>query len=222
MNATWTRLPKDRRKTPSPPTGLTDEDAELWSRVAKTARPLKKGRDRAVAAAQRERHRADGREQTAKPAPAGVKPKAEAARRGAAPAKPPEPKPTTPPLVAIDRRDKRQLASGRLAVDARLDLHGLRQEEAHRSLRAFLTRAQARGNRHVLVITGKGGGAPDDEARPFYERSDRGVLKRLVPQWLGEPDLRRMVVSCGEAHARHGGEGALYLRLRRPSSPAKE
>ncbi|MGI9385272.1 MAG: Smr/MutS family protein, partial [Methyloligellaceae bacterium] len=190
------------------PAGLSDEDAELWSRVAKTAQPLEKGRDRAVGPAQRETDKVSK--------PAVERPVAEPPGRVTAPVKSPGEK-TPPPIAPIDRRDKRQLGTGRLSVDARLDLHGLRQEDAHRSLRAFLVRAQAQGHRHVLVITGKGGAAPDDEDRPFYEARDRGVLKRLVPQWLGEAELRQMVVSFGEAHTRHGGEGALYVRLRRPS-----
>ncbi|MCG8559699.1 MAG: Smr/MutS family protein [Hyphomicrobiales bacterium] len=206
-------MPKDRRKPPAPPTGkpgLTEEDAALWSRVAKTARPLEKGRDRVTGPAPPE-----GRE-AAKPGPANDRPPPEARPRKPTPAKPAAPK-TPPPVAAIDRRDKRQLGAGRRSVDARLDLHGLRQEEAYRALRAFLIRAQARGHRHVLVITGKGGARADDADRPFYEERDRGVLKRLVPQWLAEAELRRMVVSYGEAHTRHGGEGALYVRLRRPA-----
>ncbi|MGI9385271.1 MAG: Smr/MutS family protein, partial [Methyloligellaceae bacterium] len=108
-------MPKDRRKTPSPPAGLSDEDAELWSRVAKTAQPLEKGRDRAIGPAQ---------SVSDKPSkPASVKPAAEPPGRVPAPVKSPGEK-TPPPIAPIDRRDKRQLGTGRLSVDARLDLHG--------------------------------------------------------------------------------------------------
>jgi DNA-nicking Smr family endonuclease len=98
---------------------------------------------------------------------------------------------------------KRGVVRGKQAIDARLDLHGLTQSEAHGALLRFLHNAQARDARLVLVITGKGrGGEP-------------GVLRRQVPQWLGLPELRSLVVGFEDAGARHGGEGALYVRLRR-------
>jgi DNA-nicking Smr family endonuclease len=78
------------------------------------------------------------------------------------------------------------------------------QVEAHTALVHFLRRAQRHGGRFVLVITGKGTRA-----------GERGVLRRQVPLWLGLPDLRDVVVGFEEAHAAHGGEGALYVRLRR-------
>src|ERR1019366_4885255 len=89
------------------------------------------------------------------------------------------------------------------AIDARLDLHGLTQSEAHAALLRFLRSAGARDARLVLVITGKGrGGEP-------------GVLRRQVPQWLGLPEFRSLVLGFEDAHVTHGGEGALYVRLRR-------
>lgn len=101
---------------------------------------------------------------------------------------------------------------------ARIDLHGMHQWEAHTRLRAFLLGCHARGQRTVLVITGKGGPAPDRETwrhdDPF-ERHEPGVLRRNVPRWLGEPELRTLVVSTSPAAIRHGGDGALYVILRR-------
>jgi DNA-nicking Smr family endonuclease len=91
-----------------------------------------------------------------------------------------------------------------MAIDARLDLHGMTQAEAHAALAHFLRRVQRNGARLVLIITGKGAGA-----------GERGVLRRQVPLWLGLPDLRDAVVGFEEAHTAHGGEGALYVRLRR-------
>jgi DNA-nicking Smr family endonuclease len=99
-------------------------------------------------------------------------------------------------------------------VEARLDLHGLRQREAHAALRRFLKSAQGKGYRHVLVITGKGAAA--DLSRPFYEEDERGVLRQALPHWLAAPDLAHVVLSYSEAPRRLGGEGALYVRLRRP------
>jgi DNA-nicking Smr family endonuclease len=105
------------------------------------------------------------------------------------------------------RREKQQIARGRTAIDARIDLHGMTQAEAHMRLVRFLRRAQSDGAKFVLVITGKGARSRDP---------DRGVLRRQVPLWLQLPDLRDAVVGFEEAHIAHGGEGALYVRLRRP------
>ena len=105
------------------------------------------------------------------------------------------------------RREKQLLARGRVRIDARIDLHGMTQAEAHGTLRRFLLRSQANGARFVLVITGKG--APD------APRGERGVLRQQVPLWLALPEFRRHVLGFDVAHTGHGGEGALYVRLRR-------
>jgi DNA-nicking Smr family endonuclease len=109
-----------------------------------------------------------------------------------------------PPLAPLETRLRQRLARGRLAPEDTLDLHGYRQDEAHRVLRNFLTRAQARGVKLVLVVTGKG-----------RSPSEPGVLRRAVPMWLEAADLRPVVIGFGEASATHGGSGALYVRLRR-------
>lgn len=122
-----------------------------------------------------------------------------------------------PPLSQFDERQRRRLAKDADLIEARLDLHGMRQLEAHGALRAFLRSSAARGVRHALVITGKG--APEGNSRDFMQGEGRGVLRRLVPQWLGESEMRGVVVSYTAAHARHGGEGALYVRLRKAPPP---
>ncbi len=101
-----------------------------------------------------------------------------------------------------------RVARGKEAIEARLDLHGLTQSEAHAALTRFLRSASARGVRLVLVITGKG------------RRSDGegGVLRRQVPHWLRLPEFRTFVIGFEDAHISHGGEGALYVRLRRARS----
>ena len=115
-----------------------------------------------------------------------------------------------PPLAPIEKKLRRRLASGREAIDERLDLHGMTQAQAHHALSAFIQGAAARGARVVLVITGKGG--PGSAAQEFPER---GVLRRAAPLWLGEPSLRALVLSVEEAARPHGGGGAFYVRLRR-------
>jgi DNA-nicking Smr family endonuclease len=95
-------------------------------------------------------------------------------------------------------------------VDGRIDLHGMRQDRAFSALLGFLRQSQARGFRTVLVITGKG-----KESLDFPAGKGRGVLRQSVPAWLARPDLRDLVLGFEEAGRRHGGAGALYVRLRR-------
>ena len=108
-----------------------------------------------------------------------------------------------------------KIATGKVEVEARIDLHGLRQRDAHLRLRAFLIEAHARGHKTVLVITGKGGEEPADRYGELAGERQRGVLRRNVPQWLGEPELRAIVLSFTQAGVRHGGAGALYVQLRK-------
>lgn len=112
-------------------------------------------------------------------------------------------------MAGLERRVRLALRRGALRVDARIDLHGMYQAEAHGALTGFLLRARAAGHTHVLVVTGKGGSAHDD---PF---SERGVLRRSVPHWLRSAELRPFVLGFEEAARHHGGAGALYVRLRR-------
>jgi DNA-nicking Smr family endonuclease len=182
--------------------GLTPEDEALWAHVTREVEPLKRRRRKGPA-----------------PAPAAVEPSANLPPQPvAAPVprsaarsrpKPPPLAPALPPLLPIDRQERRRLVRGTRRIDGRIDLHGMHQARAHEALRAFLVAAQARGLVLVLVITGKGSG--DAVAAP----GERGVLRRVVPQWLGAPDLRSIVLGFEEAHAGHGGGGALYVRLRR-------
>jgi DNA-nicking Smr family endonuclease len=182
-----------------------DDGAALWEKVAGTASPLKCGRDA----------------RTSKPvkiaaAPASaVKAKPPQVPRPAQTAPKPAPKPShVPRAEPLDRQISRQLDKGRLEVEAKLDLHGMRQRDAHAQLRRFLKTAQARGLKHVLVITGKG--ADKTPSRSFYTEDERGVLRQAVPHWLSGPEFAPLVVSFSQAPRRLGGEGALYVRLRRP------
>ena len=122
-----------------------------------------------------------------------------------------------PPLASLEPRMKRRLSRG-AEVDARLDLHGLTQAAAHRRLQMFILEAQSQGYSLVLVITGKG----DPEGFASLGVSARGVLRRAVPLWLAEPALRGFVVGFETAARRHGGEGALYIRIRRRRDGGRE
>ncbi|HWB47862.1 MAG TPA: Smr/MutS family protein [Stellaceae bacterium] len=115
--------------------------------------------------------------------------------------------PAAPPLSArhsagYDRANAERLKRGQHPIEARLDLHGLTQAEAHRSLAAFLGGSRAAGKRCVLVITGRG-------------RAGGGVLKSAVPRWLAEPEFRPHILAIAAAQPRDGGSGALYVMLRR-------
>jgi DNA-nicking Smr family endonuclease len=115
-----------------------------------------------------------------------------------------------PAPTSFDRRTKQKLARGSIAIDARIDLHGFTQARAHAELLRFLKQAQNDGARMVLVITGKGGAPHSGPAE------ERGVLRRQVPLWLKMAELRTMVAAFSPANVGHGGEGALYVQLRRP------
>jgi DNA-nicking Smr family endonuclease len=167
---------------------LSDEELALWAHVAANVKPL----------------------------PGRTVPRIESPRAPAVevrstgifaslPTAPPEP-PRLKPLVPLERRMRQRVARGRAPIDGIIDLHGLRQDEAHRALLAFIHRKHHDGASVVVVVTGKGSPAPD---------GDRGVLKRMVPHWLADPGLRRCVLGYEEAAQHHGGGGALYVRIRR-------
>jgi DNA-nicking Smr family endonuclease len=191
----------------------SDDDHNLWHATASTLSPLKNKKGRVQTATVRTPAEG-GKAHTATPVP-----RAERSELRYEPYHPPQPaEKRAPPLADYDTKKARRLGSGRSAIERRIDLHGLRQSEAHAALRRFLFACHADGLRDVLVITGKGGPAQrrdDDREAHWSERDERGVLKRNVPQWLAEPDLRAIVVSFRTAAIRHGGEGALYVHLRR-------
>ncbi len=120
-------------------------------------------------------------------------------------------KPQALPLAPIERRLRQRLSRGQISVDMKIDLHGMRQDEAHAALRSFLLRARQCEAKVVLVVTGKGANKARAEAGHGYEG---GVLRRTVPHWLSAPELRHIVLGFEEAGQGHGGSGALYVRLR--------
>lgn len=198
----------DAPVTPKRRSPLSSEDEALWRAVTETITPI----ERRVAPSPA---KATPVSESATPvAPVRVKPKALAPKQSPAP--PPKTSPAKPPAAPFEAKRAKRLRRGHLDIEARLDLHGMRQAEAHRALRGFILSAQARGLRHVKVITGKGRSS-DPDGRPFeLHGPDRpGILKRLVPAWLGEPDLAAVVVSFTGAGRQHGGEGAIYVHLRR-------
>jgi DNA-nicking Smr family endonuclease len=192
-------------KRPSPPIpesvvaprrkrALSEEERALWESVAKQVKPLRK-KPRALKAPI-----AAIVEDTFVVAKSVTAPKFPANARAVKPDNP-------PPLAPLGRRERSQLSRGRKEIEGRLDLHGMTQTRAHRALLSFLQRASGDGLTFVLVITGKG--------RTSGPEAGRGVLRRQVPEWLSLPEFRALVVGFEEAHIGHGGEGALYVRVRR-------
>jgi DNA-nicking Smr family endonuclease len=115
--------------------------------------------------------------------------------------------------TGINGATEERLKKGLLEPQARIDLHGMTQDAAHRTLFAFLATAHQRGHRLVLVITGKGN--PRKNESTSWTQSPHGVLKQMVPRWLNEPGLAALIASTKPAHVRHGGDGALYIYLRK-------
>ncbi len=182
--------------------GLSYEDRVLWTHVTKAIKPLRDETKNVAGEI------GDDAPEVSKPPlkhpPKFVKPAP--VHKTLAPAA--TVKSVAPPLEPLTRRMKGRVAKGKHAIDARLDLHGFTQHEAHSVLLRFLRNAHARDARLVLVITGKGRGG------------EIGVLRRQVPQWLGLPEFRALVIGFEDAAITHGGEGALYVRVRRASGPS--
>jgi len=188
---------------------LTPDEAALWSH---TTLSVDKVKVKARVAA----HAAEPTEPTPEvPKPKPLEPQRTRHRASVPPKIAPAPV-TAAPVAEFDRRALRKVATGKVTIDATLDLHGLQRGDAHARLRAFLRQAQAQGHRMLLIITGKGGEADDrDHLARSLGRPERGILRRSVPQWLEEPELRAMVLGYTAAGLRHGGSGALYVRLRK-------
>jgi len=199
----------DKRKPPKreAPSGkskgrLSAEDEQLWRHVAAQIKPLT-GRDRLHS------HLGDLLKEEAGEAP--DRPPGKRRRAPAGPETPRRPAAKAPPAPlshgsrdGLDRRKAERLSRGKLPIEATLDLHGLRQAEAHRRLERFLAESQALGKRCVLVVTGKG-----------VHKEEGGVLRANVPRWLNEAPNRARVLSFDYAQQKHGGTGALYVLLRR-------
>jgi DNA-nicking Smr family endonuclease len=189
---------------------LTDEDHEVWEHTAQSLLPLKNAKGYVLDAYEGEEDFTQLFAPKSKTQHHVKKDHAPVVPKTAA-------KKVTPDLNAFDRRNVKKLKRGKIEIEARIDLHGMRQAEAHEALIRFIHGSSAMGRRWVLVITGKGlpsRSRDDDHERPFGELP-RGVLKRNVPMWLAEPEVRGLIVSFTEAAVEHGGSGALYVHLRR-------
>lgn len=199
---------------------LSQEERDLWALVTRHDMPIHKPSPAKTDENRGAMTEPAERSEAAKGGAAGRSPKgttvtASPAVATSSPA-PPRRAPSVPPLAAFEARRAKMLARKQLTIDARLDLHGMRRGDAHSALRRFLHECQLAGHRHVLIITGKG--SRNETSDDFWTGDERGVLRRLVPQWLGDADCRRFVLSFTEAGVKHGGGGALYVSLRKGRS----
>jgi len=175
---------------------ISAQDRILWGKVARTTRPLP-GRLEDLTVFE------DALTETTptNPPEVGLAARRQSLESSTAGGEPKKPSGVHHPL---ERPVKRKLSRGKLKLEARIDLHGLFQSEAHSILLEFLVRAHERGMRHVLVITGKGS-----------SMGSEGALKRAVPLWFSKPEFRYLISSHEPAAHHHGGDGALYVRLAR-------
>ncbi len=198
-----------RRRKP-PDRALSDEDRHLWAQVTRDVTPLRERPEHAPAGRTGKARRQEPAQHAVSPPP---------------PSPPPEalfPASDGADAAGLDRRRLRRLGRGSAPPDSRIDLHGLDRTAAYAQLVRHLEAAQRRGDRCVLVITGKGGrryAQRGDLPPEFRRRADfatgSGILRNAVPLWLGSAPLAEIVSAHAPAHARHGGDGALYVLLRR-------
>ena len=181
---------------------LAPDEQALWALVAGTVTPLHPDRRVEVPAGAKP-------PLPARPDRAGVGPR----RLSAAPA--PVPPPARVQAETLDSSWDRMISSGRIAPDVVIDLHGLRREAARRLLYERVVLAAERGQRVILVITGKGSEPGPAPADLMEGRQSRGAIRADLPRWLGEEGLSTRIAAVRRAHARHGGSGAAYLILKR-------
>ncbi len=208
---------REGRSVKSPPgkkgtARLSEEERDLWEHTARSIAPIKGKKGRVHAALEDAEAVVPPKREPVKHQPAAPKP---VPVKATAPVRIVKPAPGPAPL-SLERKKTRKVSSGRVEIEGRIDLHGMRQSEAHAALTRFLHRSYASGKRWVLVITGKGAAqrTAHDE-RLEHEGVERGVLRRNVPRWLAEPDLAPIIIGFTTAAIKHGGEGALYIHIRK-------
>jgi len=184
-----------------PPSHKTDPDLELWQRAMQDVKPL--GRSKAAPLAPTPRPRV-------RPRAANVGPEVGPKVALDTFSQRPETELQTQPL---DKSWQKRLRRGRMDVDMTLDLHGMTQDHAYRTLMQAMERAIVQQMRVMLVITGKGALKTKNDAR---DDRPRGVLRKQLPIWLNESRYQNHIFALRPAHPTHGGAGAFYILIRRP------
>lgn len=188
-----------------PPRALSPEERALWQRVISSVTPI--ARAKPVPAAPVVPFVA--------PAPIAEQAPPKKVKGRVPPPRQPAPPPPKPPRDTLDGGWDRRLSRGLVAPESSIDLHGHTLASAHALLDQGLDRAVARGDRVLLLITGK-------PPRPESERPHaRGAIRAAVGDWLAASRHADSIAAVRGAHPRHGGQGALYIILRRFRSPAR-
>ncbi len=196
-----------KKKAPRRDRPVGDDEKDLWAQITGDVKPLAKP----ISGSDPSPMSEDDGPAAASPVEKTVAPPRR--KRIVRVETPPPPRKALPTLspgpgVGMDKRSSRRLRRGQAAIDARMDLHGMTQDQAARGLESFLARAAAAGHRTVLVITGKG----------LASDGGKGVLKAAVPGWLNESPNRERILGFSPAQPKDGGDGALYVRLKRKRS----
>lgn len=204
------------------PRRLTPDDVAVWEQVARTADPLGARHPGKIEPPARPKRSATPAPQAVWSAPKPVQPSTLPRLFGGRSDGPSNSVsmataigPVGRPEAGIDRRKAERLRRGDVAPDARIDLHGMTQDRAHRVLNGFLGTSLARGHRVVLVITGKGRTRRDDRDDAGFMSPSSGVLRDALPRWIKTGPYARRLVGIYEAHPRHGGSGAFYVYLKK-------
>ena len=192
---------------------LLPDEAKLWGRVARTTKAYKIVCPPIEPSPTIKVTRAARSKPTAPESPHLALKRAKAARLALVSPKAAKPAPTrkTPPTPVSDASGHKKVRRGKLDIDARIDLHGMRQLEAQTALAGIIARTRANHGRCILVITGKG--RPIDPGED-YITPQAGVIRRRLPEWLSGPDIREHVSGFASAHAKDGGTGAYYVLLK--------
>jgi DNA-nicking Smr family endonuclease len=114
------------------------------------------------------------------------------------------------PLAVLDSSWEKRVRSGTLTPDMAIDLHGHNLATAHLQLNRALAGALAQGVRTLLVVTGKSRKTNND-----IPGGQRGAIRAEIGHWLQTSPHADAIASVRIAHPRHGGDGALYIILRR-------
>ncbi|MDH5489959.1 MAG: Smr/MutS family protein [Rhodospirillaceae bacterium] len=183
-----------------------EDDMALWDGVASSVRVLE-GREFMAGSADAEKVQNELKQKTKTP------PKKQPAKKTAQPPTAQQALPTKPPLPelsldnqpGLDKSTARKMTRGQVKIEARLDLHGMTQDQAAGALEKFIESAYRNAKREVIVVTGKGG----------RTQGEVGVLRQMTPQWLNREPNRSRIVAFSHAAPKDGGEGALYVRIRK-------
>ncbi len=190
------------------PRGLTPGEQALWAKVADTVTPLP-GRKVPILPGEPAPPPARAADPAHHPHPAKPQPHPGLAPKGLR--KTPMPAPRHVPVGGnLDSHWERRMKAGKLVPDLTLDLHDHSLDAAYTRIMAGLDQARSMGARVVLVIAGR-----ERPVDPADRSQRRGAIRAKLLDWLAASHHGDAIAAVRRAHRSHGGEGALYLVLKR-------